>query len=280
MSELATLFFLFLACALAALVCLVPFQRSAFHAIPSGSELCQIFRTIFFQGPEESELTSKVKSVKRSSGVILCIFFWGITASLTANFFDDQANMMSKPFEWWSSTYMQLFDGPPQIIFAPVTLGIKRFLESKGYVITHQHIIFVGLLSGIMTFFVLSVLQFFLSSGHEMSQLAQIPLWILNDLTEALVYATGLDFAFSSAHESMKTLILSFFYCAIGFGTIAGGFIFLFFELTLPFKEGMNPFYQALTFLGVTIVNAVVFYVFADWTPLKNEETESCNDEV
>merc|ERR1712096_329531 len=103
-----------------------------------------------------------------------------------------------------------------------------------------------------------------------------------NAIVETMVYSIGIDFAFSVAHESMKSLVLSCFYIAIGVGVIVGSLIFMIFAKYMPFEQGNNPLYQSIVFLGITIANAVTFFCFADWTPVEEKtqgyETQQQSD--
>lgn len=154
---------------------------------------------------------------------------------------------------------MQLcFDGPPQILIVPTIYFVKKMLSSRGYIISHQKVIFSGLLVSVLTFGYSTVLQLFINGGSKLSVFIQLPIWFFNAYVESTVYAYGLDFSFSVAHSSMKSLILAFFYAAIGIGVLCGGFIFMFFATYLPFDKGNNAMYQSIVFMAIKIGRAHV----------------------
>jgi dipeptide/tripeptide permease len=280
---LFTLFFLVLACTISfAVLLLLLFSWNANHEAPSPTQMIQALRLIccgrdaeFDFSMANDELEKRAKTVKKAYGVFICMFFWGVSANCVQNYFHSQAEMMVSP-SWWSANLQLCFDGPPQILIVPMIYFVKKMLAERGYTISHQKVIFSGLLVSVLTFGYSTVLQLFIHSGKKLSVFIQLPIWFFNAYVESTVYAYGLDFAFSVAHPSMKSMILAFFYAAIGIGVLCGGFIFMFFAAYLPFGSGNNAMYQSIVFMAINFTNVILFFCCADWTPIppKSEDLE------
>merc|ERR1711964_885497 len=135
------MFFLVLALtAASAILLLLPFASSAKHLPASGTQMFKTMKTVFV-GSEDLDLKKRAATVKKAFSVFLCMFFWGMGANMVQHYFEEQAEMMVKPFKGWNSTLQLLFDGPPQMVIVPMIYFGKRALEARGYTISHQKII-------------------------------------------------------------------------------------------------------------------------------------------
>jgi dipeptide/tripeptide permease len=279
-----TYFFLILACAISfAVPLLLVFSWSANHEAPSSTQMIQALRLICCgkdaDSTDNDDLESRAKTIKKAYGIFICMFFWGVSANCVQNYFHAQAEMLVSP-SWWSANLQLCFDGPPQILIVPTIYFVKKMLSARGYIISHQKVIFSGLLVSVLTFGYSTVLQLFINGGNKLSVFIQLPIWFFNAYVESTVYAYGLDFSFSVAHPSMKSLILAFFYAAIGIGVLCGGFIFMFFATYLPFDKGNNAMYQSIIFMAINFMNVVVFFFCADWTPVEPKSEEDIENKV
>merc|ERR1711964_126214 len=221
----------------------------------------------------DADLQSRVKSIRKAYVVLICMFFWGIGCNLVQNYFESQASMMKEPFEGWDSRCQLMLDGLPQIFIAPMIYYGKKALEERGYNVSHQRIIFSGILVSVLSLAFSVFLQWLILSRKEnpINMFVQIPIWVLNAYVESTVYAFGFDFSFSVAHPSMKSLILSIFYAAIGVGNLVAGALFQIFSKHMEFKVENNSMYQSVVFLAINVVNALIFFFFADWTPVESK---------
>jgi len=272
LEKVTTLFWILSCTAITSLLLLIPFSWSAKHSPPGPTQMIQAMRAIIC-GSDDLDLQERAKSVKKAYSVFICIFFWGVTANLVGTYFQTQAEMMKRPFDWWNSHFNQCFDGPPQVVFVPLIAWVKRTMESKGYTASHQKIIFSGMIAMIALMGYSALLQLFIIRDKgNINMFVQLPLWFLSAYGETAIYSYGLDFSYSVAHPSMKSLILSFFYGSLGFGMMTGSLIFTAFANHMPFANGYNSCYQSIVFLGVCILNTVVFFFFSDWTPVQQKK--------
>jgi proton-dependent oligopeptide transporter, POT family len=105
------------------------------------------------------------------------------------------------------------------MIWVPVfTFLVFPFLERIGWLPTALRRMSVGMVLGAVSFVVCGAVQSRLDHGATLSVAWQIAPYIVLEAGEVLVSATALEFAFSQAPASMKSIIMSFYYM-----TIAGG---------------------------------------------------------
>jgi POT family proton-dependent oligopeptide transporter len=105
------------------------------------------------------------------------------------------------------------------MIWVPIlTLGIYPWLEKRGLNPTPLRRMSTGMVLGAVSFIGSGILQSQLDNGAKLSVAWQIAPYIVLEAAEVMLSATALEFAFSQAPKSMKSIIMSFWLM-----TIAGG---------------------------------------------------------
>jgi proton-dependent oligopeptide transporter, POT family len=149
------------------------------------------------------------------------------------------------------------------MIWVPIlTFGVYPWLEKSGINPTPLRRMSVGMILGAVSFVGSGLLQARLDHGATMSVAWQLAPYVILEAGEVMLSATALEFAFSQAPKSMKSIIMSFWLM-----TIAGGhfLVAVFTDLNDKIFHARGAaqfyFYAALMFViaGIFIVCARLY---------------------
>src|SRR5688572_2221973 len=105
------------------------------------------------------------------------------------------------------------------LIWVPVlTLGVYPLAEKLGLRPTPLRRMSAGMLLGALSFVISGLIQSSIDRGQTLSVAWQILPYIVLEAGEVLVSATALEFAFSQAPASMKSIIMSFWLMTMALG--------------------------------------------------------------
>lgn len=131
-----------------------------------------------------------------------------------------QADQMSKP-AWFQSSMMQALNPALVMILIPLNnLLLYPLLTRLGLQVTALRRMGAGIaLAGVAWIFA-GMLQLWLDAGEAVSIVWQMLPYVALTLGEVLVSATGLEFAYSQAPQSMKGTITSFWNLSVTVGNL------------------------------------------------------------
>ncbi len=131
-----------------------------------------------------------------------------------------QADQMSKP-AWFQSSMMQALNPALVMILIPLNnLLLYPLLARLGLQVTALRRMGAGIaLAGVAWIFA-GMLQLWLDAGESVSIVWQMLPYVALTLGEVLVSATGLEFAYSQAPQSMKGTITSFWNLSVTVGNL------------------------------------------------------------
>lgn len=114
----------------------------------------------------------------------------------------------------------------------------------------------VGFLLTALSFLCAAILQYFVDLYPNRVHVAfQIPQYLIMCFAEILVSISGLEFAFTQAPESMKSIMTSFFLLTVAVGNILVAVI-----ADLPFPD--VRFKQVYEFLFFTVLVTIFMFIF------------------
>lgn len=172
------------------------------------------------RGPHPEEAVAGVRGVLR----VLVLFalvtpFWSLFDQ-KASTWVLQANAMDKP-AWFQSSMMQALNPALVMLLIPFNnLVLYPFLGKLGCEMTALRRMGAGIaFSGVAWIFV-GAMQLVLDGGSTFSITWQVLPYAFLTLGEVLVSATGLEFAYSQAPQSMKGALMSFWMLSVTIGNL------------------------------------------------------------
>ena len=131
-----------------------------------------------------------------------------------------QADQMVKP-EWFSSAQMQALNPALVMILIPFNnLVLYPLLRRLGIDVTPLRKMGFGIAFSGLAWIAAGAIQLSIDSGDAVSIVWQVLPYVLLTFGEVLVSATGLEFAYSQAPQSMKGVIMAFWYLAVTVGNL------------------------------------------------------------
>ncbi|MBI5766761.1 MAG: MFS transporter [Verrucomicrobia bacterium] len=131
-----------------------------------------------------------------------------------------QADAMTKP-GWFQSSQMQALNPLLVMLLIPCNnLLIYPALRRFGWEPTALRRITAGLVFAAASWVVVGTMQVVLDGGHVYSIVWQVLPYALLTMGEVLVSATGLEFAYSQAPQSMKGALMSFWLLSVTVGNL------------------------------------------------------------
>ncbi len=131
-----------------------------------------------------------------------------------------QADQMAKP-EWFQSSMMQALNPALVLILIPFNnLVLYPLITKAGVRVTALRRMGAGIAMSGLAWIVAGTLQLWLDGGETVSIVWQMLPYALLTLGEVLVSATGLEFAYSQAPQSMKGTIMSFWNLSVTVGNL------------------------------------------------------------
>ena len=121
-----------------------------------------------------------------------------------------QGQDMLKP-EWFSAAQMQALNPALVLILIPFNnLVLFPMLRKSGIAVTPLRRMTMGILFSGLAWIVIGLIQLQMDGGTPMTIVWQVLPYALLTFGEVLVSATGLEFAYSQAPQSMKGVVMSF----------------------------------------------------------------------
>ena len=131
-----------------------------------------------------------------------------------------QANAMTKP-SWFESSQMQALNPLLVMILIPCNnLVLFPAMKRMGFELTALRRITIGIVFSGLSWVVVGAMQVVLDGGQAFSIAWQVLPYALLTLGEVLVSATGLEFAYSQAPQSMKGVLMSFWLLSVTIGNL------------------------------------------------------------
>jgi POT family proton-dependent oligopeptide transporter len=169
------------------------------------------------------------------------------------------------PYHWLDGETMQSAGSVLVMIWVPIlTFLVYPMLERYGIRPTPLRRMSVGMVLGAASFVICGVIQARMDGGQTLSVAWQLLPYIVLEAGEVMVSATALEFAFSQAPQTMKSIIMSFWLM-----TIAGGhfLVALFTNLNRNYVKAQGAteffFYSVLMF----VVAGIFMLIAARYRP-------------
>jgi proton-dependent oligopeptide transporter, POT family len=172
------------------------------------------------RGRHPDEAVAGVRSVLR----VLVLFalvtpFWSLFDQ-KASTWVLQADAMTKP-GWFQSSQMQALNPMLVMLLIPFNnLVLFPALKKFGYEMTALRRMTSGIAFSGLSWVIVGCMQVVLDGGHPFSIAWQVLPYAFLTLGEVLVSATGLEFAYSQAPQSMKGALMSFWLLAVTVGNL------------------------------------------------------------
>ena len=172
------------------------------------------------RGRHPGEAVEGVRSVLR----VLVLFslvtpFWSLFDQ-KASTWVLQADAMTKP-SWFQSSQMQALNPLLVMLLIPFNnLVLFPALARAGIAVTALRRMTAGIAFSGVAWVIVGVMQLVLDGGSAFSITWQILPYAFLTLGEVLVSATGLEFAYSQAPQSMKGALMSFWLLAVTIGNL------------------------------------------------------------
>jgi POT family proton-dependent oligopeptide transporter len=127
---------------------------------------------------------------------------------------------MVKP-EWFSSAQMQALNPALVMILIPFNnLVLYPALRRIGVEVTPLRKMGFGIAFSGLAWIAAGAIQLWIDGGDAVSIAWQVLPYVLLTFGEVLVSATGIEFAYSQAPQSMKGVIMAFWYLAVTVGNL------------------------------------------------------------
>jgi POT family proton-dependent oligopeptide transporter len=161
--------------------------------------------------PEEA--VEGVKAVFRVLSIFAFIPFFWMLFDQKASTWVVQARSMNLRIGPWNfePAQMQLVNPALVMLLIPITTGlVYPFLKRLGWELTPLRRMPIGMALGATSFVIAGILNIPVAAGEKISILWQILPYVVLTVGEILVSVTGLEFAYTQAPLTMKSVIQSF----------------------------------------------------------------------
>jgi len=206
------------------------------------------------EGRHPAESVEGARAVFRVMGIFAAIpIFWALFDQ-KASTWVVQATQMNLNVGSFRLEPSQLQALNPLMVMLLIPLNsfvIFPWLERRGWSPTALRRMTAGMFIAGISFVMVGMIQVSMDTGRDMSVLWQVAPYLVLTLSEVLVSATGLEFAYSQAPREMKGTIMSFWNLTVTIGNllVAGVAAINIFEST----SGSLFFYAALIFLAAMV---------------------------
>ncbi|GAC1595939.1 MAG: hypothetical protein NVS4B10_04700 [Myxococcales bacterium] len=218
------------------------------------------------RGEHPHETVEGVKAVFRVLSIFAFIPFFWMLFDQKASTWVVQARSMDPQVGPWTfePSQMQLVNPALVMLLIPFTTGILYpLLKRMGLELTPLRRMPLGLAVGGTAFVIAGLLNVPVAAGHRISILWQILPYAVLTVSEILVSVTGLEFAYTQAPRTMKSVIQSFWTLTVAAANLAVALAsaFAFFKGTALFF-----YYAAFAYLAAIGLALVARrYKVVDW---------------
>lgn len=204
--------------------------------------------------------------LKLSVLYVFIAFFWALYEQ-TGSTWVAQAEKMNRtiklgfiePFEILASQ-LQAINPILVMMFIPIfTLGIYPFL-GKYINLTPLRKIGAGFFIAAFSFLIVAFIESLIVAGHTPSILWQLLAYIILTSAEVMIYLTALEFSYTQAPNSMKSLIMGVFMLSISLGNLITALVNVFIQRADGTVILVGPSY--FLFFSALITVTGVIYIF------------------
>jgi len=215
------------------------------------------------------EVVNGVRAALRVAAVFVpCIVFWSLFYQYGSSWVG-QAEAMDRSFPGFDnpipSSSISTLNGLFVLMLIPIMNRLYTALEKRGRNVTPLRKMAIGMFITPFAFVAAAIIQIWIGKGYHPHVSWQIIQYFLISLGEVLVSVTALEFAYTQAPPSMKSVIMGLWFVTIGTGTLLTGVI-----AELNVFSGAT-FYWFFT--GLQLVAAVAFTAVAAWYKPALKET-------
>jgi len=214
--------------------------------------------------PEEA--VEGVKAVFRVLSIFAFIpFFWMLFDQKASTWVVQARSMDLRVGSWnFEPSQMQLVNPALVMLLIPVTTGIVYpFFKRLGWELTPLRRMPLGIALGATSFVIAGLLNVPVASGQKISVVWQVLPYVVLTVGEILVSVTGLEFAYTQAPLTMKSVIQSFWNLTTAAANlvVALASVFVFFSGTALFF-----YYAGFAYLAAAGLALVARrYKIVDW---------------
>ncbi len=165
------------------------------------------------RGEHPAEAVEGVKAVFRVLSIFAFIpFFWMLFDQKASTWVVQARSMNLRIGPWqFEPSQMQLVNPALVMLLIPFTTGVAYpFFKRRGWELTPLRRMPIGIALGATAFVIAGILNFPVAAGERISVLWQVLPYVVLTVGEILVSVTGLEFAYTQAPLTMKSVIQSF----------------------------------------------------------------------
>jgi proton-dependent oligopeptide transporter, POT family len=172
--------------------------------------------------PEEA--VEGVKAVFRILSIFAFIpFFWMLFDQKASTWVVQARSMDLRVGPWnFEPAQMQLVNPALVMLLIPFTTGVVYpFFKRLGWELTPLRRMPIGMALGATSFVIAGLLNLPVASGHKIPVVWQVLPYVVLTIGEILVSVTGLEFAYTQAPVTMKSVVQSFWNLTLAAGNLA-----------------------------------------------------------
>src|SRR5262249_36703138 len=183
----------------------------------------------------------------------LCTIWWGLWNQQSSTWVV-QASHMDLTVFGYTFQPAQLQDLNAIFVVAGIPLlsrGPYRWSERAGVKPTPVRRMKVGMFLMVPAFACAALIEHAIAAGQTPSCVWQVPQFLLLSISEILISATALEFAYKQAPKSMKSIIMAIWFLTISLGS-----------LMPPFVPKLNPFSGPSFYWFFAILMTIAAFLF------------------
>jgi proton-dependent oligopeptide transporter, POT family len=187
-----------------------------------------------------------------------------------------QAERMNRDIFGWhmSSGQVSLLNSLFVLSLIPVMNAVYKRASEKGRALTPLRKMTIGMYIASLSFAAALVVQIFVDRGQDPHALWQAFQYFFLSLAEVLISVTGLEFAYTQAPPSMKSVLMGVWFLCISLGSLLTGVVAKSFVAIVGEPIHWQMFYGF--FFALMLVAAVLFTFVARWyKPVRFDEASS-----
>jgi len=218
------------------------------------------------RGDHPEEAVEGVKAVFRVLSVFAFVpFFWMLFDQKASTWVVQARSMDLRVGSWtFEPSQMQLVNPALVMLLIPFTTGVVYPLFRRlGWELTPLRRMPLGIALGATSFVIAGVINLPVAAGEKISILWQIVPYVVLTIGEILVSVTGLEFAYTQAPRTMKSVIQSFWNLAVAAANLAVAL-----ASALAFFSGTALFFYYAAFAYLAAIGLALVarrYKIVDW---------------
>ncbi len=162
----------------------------------------------------------------------------------------------------WTESQIQAANPIMVLIFIPLFSLFIYPTVNKFFTMTPLRKISIGLFLTVPSFLIIALIEHWIGQGYQPGIVWQILAYAVLTAAEVMVSITCLEFSYTQAPKTMKSIIMSFYLLSISFGNLFTSAVNFFIQRDdgTVILEGVDYF---LFFSGVMLVAAIIFVFVA-----------------